>query len=340
MDEPTAPLTTNEVEQLFKIVNMLKAQGITIIYISHRLEEIFRLADRVSVLRDGRHVATLDVRDTDMDELIRHMVGRELTNEFPPRTQPVGDEILRVEHLTGNGVYDINFNLRKGEILGFSGLLGCGRTETMQMVYGVVKKAGGKVFLKGKELSVKNTTEALANGIGFVPEDRKRNGVFLYFSIKWNTCVACIRQKLIKLGIIVDTAKETKLALEYSDRLKSKATSIDALVASLSGGNQQKVVVAKVLATDAEVMILDEPTRGIDVGAKQEMYALIRKMTEEGKSVIMISSEMEEVIGLSDRIAVLYEGRQMGILDRSEFTQERILTLASGIKERKQEGSQ
>lgn len=336
MDEPTAPLTTNEVEQLFKIVKTLKAQGMTIIYISHRLEEIFKLADRVSVLRDGLYITTRDIQDTNMNELIRYMVGRELVNEFPLRTQPIGEEVLRVENLSGNGVKDISFNLHKGEILGFAGLLGCGRSETMQLLYGVAKKTGGKVFLKGREINVKNTTEALRCGIGLVPEDRKRNGVFMYFTIKWNTCIACIKQKLLKLGIIVDTVEETMLATEYADKLRTKALSINTVVANLSGGNQQKVVVSKVLATDAEIMILDEPTRGIDVGAKQEMYGLIRKIADEGKSVIMISSEMEEVIGLSDRIVVLFEGAQMGILDRSEFSQERILSLASGIESGKQ----
>jgi ribose transport system ATP-binding protein len=331
MDEPTAPLTKNEVDRLFKIINALKEQGITIIYISHRLEEIFSLADRVTVLRDGKHITTMDVKDATMDKLVNYMVGRELTKEFPPRTQPIGEEVLRVEHLTGNGVKDINFNLHKGEILGFSGLLGCGRSETMQMVYGVVKKGGGKIFLNNKEITVNNTTEALNYGFGLVPEDRKRNGVFMFFTIKWNTCVGCLKKKLLKFGFLVDEVKEKKLALEYSDKLRTKATSIEALVASLSGGNQQKVVVSKVLATDAEIMILDEPTRGIDVGAKQEMYFLIRKMVEEGKSVIMISSEMEEVMGLSDRIVVLYEGKQMGTLDKSEFSQAKILSLASGI---------
>jgi ribose transport system ATP-binding protein len=338
MDEPTAPLTTNEVEQLFKIIAMLKSQGITIVYISHRLEEIFKIADRVTVLRDGKYITTLGVKDTNMDDLIRHMVGRELLKQFPARTQPMGGEALRVEGLSGNGVENINFNLHKGEILGFSGLLGCGRTETMQILYGVAKRTGGKVFLNGKEINIRNTTEALANGIGLVPEDRKRNGVFMYFTIKFNTCISCIKKKLLKMGIIVDKAKEIRLALEYTGKLRTKATSIDAVVASLSGGNQQKVVVSKVLATDAEIMIFDEPTRGIDVGAKQEMYALIRKMADEQKSVIMISSEMEEVIGLSDRIVVLYEGKQMGILDRDEFSQERILSLASGIENGKSGG--
>ena len=331
MDEPTAPLTTNEVEQLMTIIKSLKEQGITIIYISHRLEEVFRIADRVSVMRDGQYITTLDIVDTNMKELIRFMVGRELTGKYPPREKPIGEEILRVEGLTGNGVRDIGFTLHKGEILGFAGLLGCGRTETMQLLYGAAKKTRGRIFLRGKEVEVRNTGYAVDRGIGLIPEDRKRHGIFLGMTIKWNTSIGCLKKKLIRYGIIVDTKKEKQLALEYLTKLNTKAPSIEQLVVNLSGGNQQKVVVSKVLATDAEIMIFDEPTRGIDVGAKQEMYILIRQLVNEGKSVIFVSSEMEEVIGLSDRIVVLCEGRQMGILERGEFDQERILTLASGL---------
>lgn len=332
MDEPTAPLTTNEVEQLMKIISSLKEQGITIIYISHRLEEVFKLADRVSVLRDGQYITTLNVAGTDMKELIKFMVGRELRGQYPPREKPIGDEILRVEGLTGNGVRDISFTLHKGEILGFAGLLGCGRTETMQILYGAAKKEGGRVLLNGKEVEIKNTTRALKEGIGLIPEDRKRHGAFLSMTIKWNTSIGCIKKKLTKWGGIVDVKKEKDLAVEYASKLKTKTPSIEQVVANLSGGNQQKVVVSKVLATDAEIMIFDEPTRGIDVGAKQEMYNLIRQLANEGKSVILVSSEMEEVMGLSDRVVVLCEGRLMGILERGEFNQEHILTLASGLK--------
>jgi ABC-type sugar transport system, ATPase component len=331
MDEPTAPLTTSEVDQLIKIIRTLRDSGITIIYISHRLEEIFELADRVSILRDGQYVTTLNVPDTNMKELIKYMVGRELRGEYPKRNKPIGEEVLRVENITGNGVKNISFDLHKGEILGFAGLLGCGRTETMQILYGAAKKEDGKIFLNGEETEIKTTKEALKKGIGLIPEDRKRNGIFLPMSIKWNTGISCVKQKLLKGLCVVDTKKENVLALEYFDKLKTKAPNIDETVENLSGGNQQKVVVSKVLATDADIMIFDEPTRGIDVGAKQEMYNLISNMAEEGKSIIMISSEMGEVIGLSDRIVVLCEGRQMGIISREEFDQERILTLASGF---------
>ena len=332
MDEPTAPLTENEVRQLFQIVNSLKEQGITIIYISHRMEEIFELADRVTVMRDGKYITTLDVPETDTKELIHYMVGRELSEDFPQREKPIGEEVLRVENLSGNGVEDINFTLHKGEILGFAGLLGCGRTETMQLLYGVKKKTGGKIFLNGSEVEIKSTSEAMKKGLGLVPEDRKRNGVFLYASIVWNTGIGCLKQKLLKLGFMVDTKKERTLAKEYAEKLKTKTPTLDQMVVNLSGGNQQKVVVAKVLATDADILIFDEPTRGIDVGAKQEMYALIREMVNEGRSVILISSEMAEVLGLSDRIVVLYEGQQMGVLEKEEFSQERVLSLASGVR--------
>ena len=204
MDEPTAPLTTNEVEQLFKIIASLKEQGVTIIYISHRMEEIFELADRVTVMRDGKYITTLDVAQTTTQELIRYMVGRELTGDYPPRETPIGEEVLRVEHLSGNGVEDINFTLHKGEILGFAGLLGCGRTETMQLVYGVKKPTGGKIFLHGKEVQIHSTTQAMKLGIGLVPEDRKRSGAFLHMSIVWNTSISCLKKKLMKWGIVVD----------------------------------------------------------------------------------------------------------------------------------------
>ena len=230
MDEPTAPLTTNEVEQLVKIVRSLKEQGITVIYISHRLEEVFRLADRVSVMRDGQYIATLNVSETNMKELIRYMVGRELKGKYPMREKPIGEEILRVEGLTGNGVRDISFTLHEGEILGFAGLLGCGRTETMQMLYGAAKKTAGKILLDGKEVEIKNTTVALRRGIGLIPEDRKRHGVFLAMTIRWNTSIGSIRKKLVKYGVIVNTKKEKSLALEYMTKLRTKAPSIEQIV--------------------------------------------------------------------------------------------------------------
>jgi len=257
------------------------------------------------------------------------MVGREITGEFPERRTPVGEEVLRVENLTGNGVENISFTLHRGEVLGFSGLLGCGRTETMQMIFGAVKPESGDIYLGGEKTRIRNTADAYNKKIGLIPEDRKRHGIFLGMTIQWNICISALKR--VSDGFLMNKAKERKLAKEYVGKLSIRTPSIMQISGSLSGGNQQKVAVSKALATDADIIILDEPTRGIDVGAKQEMYELIRQMTEEGKSVIMVSSEMIEVMGLSDRIVVLYEGQQMGILERDDFDQERILTLASGI---------
>ncbi len=331
MDEPTAPLTSSEVQKLFEIIASLRQKGITIIYISHRLEEIFELADRVTVMRDGKYITTLQVSETSKPELIHHMVARDLSSGFPKSDLPIGEEVLRVEHLTGNGVEDINFNLHKGEILGLVGLLGCGRTETAELLYGVRKKESGHVFLNGEEIQVRSTTDAVELGLGLVPEDRKRNGVFLYSPVEWNISIGCLKKKLMKLHMVIDRKKERALAEEYEDKLRIRTPSLEQLVANLSGGNQQKVAVAKMLAMDASILIFDEPTRGIDVGAKQEIYHLLCELVEEGKSVIMISSEMDEVLGLCDRVVVLHEGHQMGELRREEFSQERILTLASGV---------
>ncbi len=332
LDEPTAPLTKNEVDQLFSVIASLKAAGVTTLYITHRLEEVFEISDRVSVLRDGKYITTLKTSETNTTELIQHMVGRELSKTFPPRKVPVGDEVvLEVENLTGNGVRDINFALHKGEILGFSGLLGCGRTETMQMIFGAAKKKSGTVRINGNAVDIRNTSQAFANGIGLVPEDRKQHGAFMPMSIRWNISLSSLNG-LMK-GPWIDRRKERGLAQEYRDKLRIKTPSLEQMVGNLSGGNQQKVVIAKVMAANAEIIIFDEPTRGIDVGAKQEMYKLLRELVESGKSVILISSEMEEVIGLADRMVVLYEGRQMGILDRQDFDQEKILKLASGITE-------
>lgn len=327
MDEPSAPLTNNEIERLFLIINSLKEQGITIIYISHRMEEIFEISDRVSVLRDGQYITTVNTADTNRQELIKYMVGRELTETFPKRTKAVGEEVLRVEGLHGNGVNDVSFTLRKGEILGFAGLLGCGRTECLELIYGAKKKDGGEIYLNQKPVEFKTTDDAIKHGIGLIPEDRKKHGCFLDADIKWNTTISSIK-KVSKFGV-VDKKKEREVAEYYVKELRTKTPSVDQKVGNLSGGNQQKVVIAKMLATDANVMMFDEPTRGIDVGAKQEIYRLISNLAEEGKAIIMVSSEMEEVIGLSDRIVVLSEGTMVGILEKSEFSQEKILQMAS-----------
>ena len=333
LDEPSAVLTDTEIDDLFVFIRQLKKTGVGIIYISHRMDELKRITDRITVMRDGQYVDTLETPTAEISEVIRLMVGRTIYEE--PKTKsmcpPDAPVVLEAEHLCSLDVKDVSFQLHKGEILGFAGLLGAGRTETMQLIFGAAKKTGGKIFLNGQEVDIKGTEDAMDRGIGLVPEDRKRHGVFLPMPIGWNVSISAIKKKLMT-GIIVDKKKEKELAKKYIQLLGVKTPSMNQLVANLSGGNQQKVVVAKVLATDASIVIFDEPTRGIDVGAKQEMYELIREMAEQGASIIMVSSEMAEVIGLSDRVVVLHEGEQMGILERSELTQERILTLASGLK--------
>ena len=279
-------------------------------------------------MRAGKYITTLNTCDTSNDELVRYMIGRELTQIFPERKSPIGGPVLEVKHLSGNGVSDISFTLNKGEILGFAGLLGCGRTETMQLIYGAAKITGGEIILNGEPVKIESTSDALERGIGLIPEDRKRHGGLLNQSIAWNITISSLKK--ISRGITVDTKKEKEIADDYREKLRIKTPSLAQNLNNLSGGNQQKVVVSKVLATNADILIFDEPTRGIDVGAKQEMYELIRNLSEQGKSIIMISSEMEEVIGLSDRVIILHEGRMSGELAREDLNQEKILKFASG----------
>lgn len=327
MDEPSAPLTATEVEAMYQVVDALKNQGMTIIYISHRMDEIFRLSDRVSVLRDGKFVTTLTTAETTRSALITLMVGRELSETYPPRDFAIGEVSLAVENLTGNGVADISFEARKGEILGFAGLIGAGRTELMELIFGAKKVQSGSVTLHGKSVLSKTPIEAIRNGIALVPEDRKRHGVILDFSTRSNISLPLLRS-MTRFGFIRSTA-ERDLAAKYMDSLRIKAPSAAGLVANLSGGNQQKVVLAKWLATNPEVIIFDEPTRGIDVGARHEIYLLINQLAQEGKTILMISSDMEELIGMADRIVVLREGTQQGTLEKKDITQEAVLALAA-----------
>lgn len=331
MDEPTAPLTVSEVETLFRIVRELKAKGVTIIFISHRLEELFELADRVTVMRDGCYVGTENIKDIDRQKLITMMAGRELKESYPSRTSQIGEEALRVEHLTGNGDHDISFTLHRGEILGFAGLVGAGRTELMRVIYGADPIESGKIYLNGKEQHIRTCQEAIRHGIGYIPEDRKAHGVFLRMSIKWNIVVNNLRG--ISKGPFVDTKQENRIAKDYEEKFQIKTPSLEQRVENLSGGNQQKVVIAKTLAANSEIIIFDEPTRGIDVGAKQEIYKLMNQLAGEGKAIIMVSSDMPELLGMSDRIITIYEGRKTGELAKSEFDQNYILDLASGGEE-------
>ena len=329
LDEPTAPLSIAEVDILFKIVNKLKAQGVAIIFISHRLDEVFELTDRVSILRDGVYITTLMTKDTNRAELIKYMVGREMTATFPERHAQIGDVALELKNLTGNKVKNISFKAHHGEVLGISGLVGAGRTEIMKVVFGAEKKQWGQIYVNGKAVDIKSPNEAMHKyGICLIPEDRKREGCFLMETISWNI-VYNVLGKISKGGFI-DKKKEREIADYYGKAMRIKAPNLDKTkVMTLSGGNQQKVVVAKALATQSDIIIFDEPTRGIDVGAKYEIYELMNQMAEEGKCVIMVTSDMEELLGMSDRIVVFGERCLAGELEKDEFSQETILDMAS-----------
>ena len=330
LDEPTASITVEEQRRLFDVIRELKAQGVTVIYISHRLEELFEICDRVSVLRDGKYVDTIDINDTDKQQLIKLMVGRSLSENYPPKTNPAeGEVILEVNKLCGNGVKDISFKLRKSEILGFAGLVGAGRTELMHLLYGAAPIESGSVRFKGEELKLQAPEDAMKAGIGLIPEDRKQQGCFLEKPIFWNISVSNI-EKLCK-GLFVDKGREMEQAESYKERLRIKTPNLRINALALSGGNQQKVVIAKSLASLPDVLIFDEPTRGIDIGARYEIYQLMIELTQQGKSILMVSSDMEELLGMSERIVVLHEGEQTGIIEKAEFSQERVLSLASGL---------
>lgn len=330
MDEPSAPLTSAEVESMFEVVEQLRGEGISIIYISHRLEEIYRLSDRILVMRDGEYVKTLITKESHVQELIKLMVGRELTESYPPRTDCVkeDDVILELKNVTGNGDKNISLKVRKGEILGLGGLVGAGRTELAQLIFGAAKKESGQIIFKGKEINPKSPREAIDLGLALVPEDRKRHGAMLGISIKNNINMP-IYEKNSTLSVI-DSKKEKEIAEKYQKNMAIKTPSLNQLVKNLSGGNQQKVILGRWLAADSELIIFDEPTRGIDVGAKYEIYKLMNDLVEkEGKAILMISSEMEELMGMSDRIIVLAEGDMTGELQKEEFSQERIMAFAS-----------
>jgi ribose transport system ATP-binding protein len=331
MDEPSAPLTNTEVDHLFAVIKKLKASGVTIIYISHRLEEIFQIADRVTVMRDGKKIKTLDTAATNMQQLITFMVGRELKETFPMRPECVKDKILLdVENLSGNGVQNISFCVKSGEVLGFAGLIGAGRTQIAELIFGVKKRNSGIIKRNGREIACRLPESAIRQGISLVPEDRKRQGVLIDLSVRENTSVAILKR--LSRFFVVNRKKENAIVMKYYNELKIKTPNVNQLVKYLSGGNQQKVVLAKWLASNAELIIFDEPTRGIDVGAKYEIYKLINDMVLQGKGVIMISSEMEELIGMSDRIIVMAEGSAVAELSKTDFNQERILQYASKTK--------
>lgn len=329
LDEPTAPLTINETKKLFNIIENVKKQGISVIYISHRLEEVFQICDRIIVLRDGQKVGEKIVEKTNRQELIKMMIGRELKRYYPEYIDYSTNEVvLSVNNFTGNGVRNISFELHKGEILGFAGLVGAGRTELMSLIFCEAEREAGSMMVNQLEFNGKHPWHAIETGIAFLPEDRKRSGLLLEKSITENITLSCIKS-LSRFGLI-DFKKEEECVDFYCKKLQIKTPSYDQPVEYLSGGNQQKVIVAKWLATESGIVIFDEPTRGIDVGTKHEIYEIISQLAKEGSSIIMVSSEFEELIGVADRIAVMSEGKLVGCVDRSEFEKEHLLDMASG----------
>lgn len=332
MDEPSAPLSVAEVDKMFDIIRNLRSQGVTIIYISHRMDEIFEISDRVTVMRDGQYIATRNTADTSRKELISLMVGRELTESYPAKNCEIGEVLLETDGLCGNRNKDVSLTLRRGEIVGLGGLVGAGRTELARLIMGADKVEKGEIRIKGRAVHIKLPTDAISHGIGLIPEDRKQQGCFLEKSIEWNNSIANI--KALSHGLIVNRARESEQAEHYKKLLTIKTPSLKQMVKNLSGGNQQKVVLAKTLAANSDVLIFDEPTRGIDVGAKQEIYHLMCNLAEQGKAILMITSDMAELLGMSDRIIVLAGGSVAGELPREEFSQVRVLELASGAHER------
>lgn len=326
MDEPSAALTNNELECLFAIVKKLKMKNVTVIYISHRLEEVFLLSDRVSVIRDGKHIKTMKTSFTDRNELIKHMVGRTLSDEYPDAISEKKEIALEVRNLCSPKLQNISFSVRKGEILGLAGLVGAGRTELARAIFGADKFDSGEIFINERQVKIKSPEEALSLGIGFIPEDRKQHGILGELSIMHNISFSSLWKFVT--GPFISRSHETKAAQEAKDALNIKAPTLDVLVKALSGGNQQKVVLSKILLTDSDIIIFDEPTRGIDVGAKKEFYYIMKNLAMEGKAVIMISSEMPELIGMSDRIIILCEGHLIKELQKEEYSQETILEYA------------
>ncbi|HKF38631.1 MAG TPA: sugar ABC transporter ATP-binding protein [Ktedonobacteraceae bacterium] len=335
LDEPTAALSAHEVEELFTIVKQLRERGVAVLFVSHRLEEVFRIADRLTVLRDGAHIITAQVSEMNTEEIIKHMVGRELSNLFPRggpainRGSTLGEVVLEARHLTRTGVFaDVSFQLRRGEILGFAGLVGAGRTEVARVLFGIDRAESGEIWLDGKQVHIRSPQHAMDNGIAYVPEDRHQQGLVMNFSIAANVTLA-ILQQVSRLGLL-DPRREQKIAGEYSSQLHIRSESVAQLVNALSGGNQQKVVLSKWLATNPSVLILDEPTRGIDVGAKAEVHRIISDLAARGLAIILISSELPEVLAMADQVIVLHEGHVTGTFARSEATQERVMFAATG----------
>ena len=332
MDEPTAPLSSGEIDRLFEVIRDMKNAGISVVYISHRMDEIKRICDRATILRDGKYIATVGVAETSLDEIISAMVGRKVTytRTRSENTRVEGEEALRVEGLTwGNRVRNVSFSCRKGEILGFAGLIGAGRTETARLIFGAERPDSGDIYVYGVSIAIKSPYDAVRHGISYLSEDRKQFGLITEMSLEGNITIASVPE-LSRLGF-VNRQKCEMEARQFADMLKIKAPSLKVLVKSLSGGNQQKVVVAKWLLKNTDILIFDEPTRGIDIGAKDEICNLLKDLADMGKTVIMISSEMQEILRVCDRIIVMHEGEITGELDANTAKQEDILRLASKL---------
>ena len=331
MDEPTSALSVREIEDLFGIISELQAAGVAMVYISHHLDEAFAVSNRITVLRDGRHTGTYPTGELNVEKLIRLMVGRDLAEQFPKEDAPRGEEVLRVENLNqGRKLVDINFSAYAGEVLGIAGLVGAGRTELVRAIFGADFIDSGSIYVDGREVHIRSPRDAIRAGIALLTEDRKQQGLVLKMSTRENITMAVLNR--LTGGPFTSRTKEEMLAQGYIDSMAIKTPSQDQLTINLSGGTQQKVVLAKWMATNPKVLVFDEPTRGIDVGAKVEIYKLINEFAREGVAVLMISSELPEILGMSDRIMVIHEGRIAGFLDRAEATQERILELATGQK--------
>ena len=330
MDEPTAALSGKEIDSLFKIIRKLKTKGVGIVYISHRMEEIFELCDEITVMRDGVSIDTVKIVDTNMNEVVRKMVGREITDYYPERTSEIGDVIFEVKNLTSSkGLYkDINFEVKAGEVVGFSGLMGAGRTEIMRGIFGIENNSSSEIYLENIKLNISSPAQAIKNGIGFLTEDRKTEGLILDFTIRDNISLPSIDG--FTKNNLIDSKTENEFVDMLMKRLQVKAMGRDDIVGDLSGGNQQKVVLAKWIGVGPKVLILDEPTRGVDVGAKREIYQLINDLATHGVSIVVVSSDLPEVLGISDRIIVVREGKIAGQLSRADANQENIMTLATG----------
>jgi len=329
MDEPTAALTESEIAELFKIIESLKKRGVGIVYISHRMDELMKITDRITVMRDGKYINTVNTNDVSKDEIINMMVGRTIFEEPKEESTALSDDVvLSVQNLSDGGLLkDISFDLKHGEILGFAGLMGAGRTEVARAIFGADKKKSGDIFIKGKLVKINSPQDAVKNGIGYLSEDRKRYGMMVGMDVETNTVIASM-EKFNRFGFI-SSGKTAKVSKEYVEKLKTKTPGIRQIAKNLSGGNQQKVIIAKWLVRDCDILIFDEPTIGIDIGAKSEIYSLLTELAASGKSIIMISSELPEILRMSDRVAVMCEGRITKILDINEANQETIMHYAT-----------